>query len=310
MQDMMRRPAGVAPISRLAPPAPRRTKRAARFFSGPGVLSRLGVKALTGRLLVAGMLVGLVAGCARPTGDFGRASSDRIHDEILPEYGHRLKNMRGEPTSTFNLTDLEQELRDRAWTLIRPISAKDWIDGTAIEAQRTGIIKPIDDKLDPSVYYLYLRSDKFRSSETRYERVVSDISGDTDLIRPFCTLATEIEDTDTERLNAMNRRKDLKPTEYEASVGRVNENRNIIAWVKRSMSFRLAAYRYAIDRLEIETPSRQRVWDANTAWRRLAGEVAFADAGCRETKTYDVDGKARKSRIYTNWGGERPAPVK
>ncbi len=304
MQDMMRRPARTAPMTRLAAKSICRIKPSATTVSGALT------KASTGRILVVGLLAALVVGCARPTGDFNRARPDRIHDEILPEYGHRLKNMRGEPTSTFNLTDLEQELRDRAWALIRPISAKDWIDGAAIEAQRTGIIKPIDDKLDPSVYYLYLRSDKFRSSETRYERVVSDISGDTDLIRPFCKLAVEIEDTDTERLNAMNRRPDLKPEEYAASVGRVNENRNIIAWVKRSMSFRLAAYRYAIDRLEIETPSRKRVWDANTAWRHLAGEVAYADAGCRETRKYDAEDKARKSRIYTNWGGERPAPVK
>ncbi|MDJ0931815.1 hypothetical protein [Breoghania sp.] len=131
-------------------------------------------------------------------------------------------------------------------------------------------------------------------------------------MRPFCRLATEVEDADTEHLNATNRRPDLKPEEYAAAVGRVNENREIVSWVKRALAFRLAAYRYAIDRLEIETPSRERVWDANTAWRRLAGEVAFADGGCREKKTFDaeLEEKARKSRIYTHWGNERPAPVK
>ncbi|MEI2384633.1 hypothetical protein [Breoghania sp. JC706] len=287
MQDTMRRPA------RAAPTIP-------------------SLRAVLAAVLIAGPALVLLAGCARPTGDFGRARTDLVHDEILPEAGRVLAAKRGEPSSTFNLTDKEEELRDRAWALIRPASARDWVDATAAEAQRTRIIKPIDDKLDPRIYYMYLRSDKFTSSETRYERVISDMSGDSELVRPFCRLAVEVEDADTERLNAMNRRPDLKPEEYAGSVARVNENREIVAWVKRALKFRLVAYRHAIDRLEIETPSQKRVWDANTAWRYLAGEVAFADQGCRETRKFDaqMEGKARKSRIYTHWGNERPAPVK
>lgn len=275
MRAMIRRPARVAPTC--------------------GLLLALGV---------------LVTGCGRPTGDFNRARPDYLHDEMLPAVGHHLATARNEAVSTFNLTDQEALLRDRAWALIRPASTKDWVDDTAVEAQRTRLIKPIDDKLDPRIYYMYLRSDAFRSSETRYERVIADMAGDTDLVRPFCVLAAKVEDMDTERLNAMNRRPDLKAEEYSAAVGRVNENREIISWVKRALNFRLAAYRYAIDRLEIETPSRERVWDANTAWRQLSGEVAFAENGCREKARYEVDGNVRKSRIYTHWGGERPAPVK
>lgn len=260
-------------------------------------------------LLISVGAAGLAA-CSRPTGDFDRARPSFLHDEVLPAAGAVLAAHRGEPVSTFNLTDKEQLLRDRAWALIRPAHTADWVDGAAVEAQRTRLIKPIDDKLDPRVYYLYLRSDKFRSSEVRYERVIADMSGDTDLVRPFCLLAVEVEDLDTERLNAMNRRPDLKAHEYSGAVGRVNENREIIAWVKRALTFRLAAYRHAIDRLEIETPSRERVWDANTAWRKLAGEIAYAEQGCREQNRYEVDGPSKRSRIYTNWGGERPAPVK
>ncbi|PTW57671.1 hypothetical protein C8N35_110150 [Breoghania corrubedonensis] len=286
MQDTMRRPARAAPIRSLT--------------------------AALQAMLVAVLAAGLPGGCARPTGDFDRATPNVMHDEILPEAGRVMAAKRGEPTSTFNLTDQEEELRNRAWALIRPASSRDWVDATATEAQRTRIIKPIDDKLDPRIYYMYLRSDKFSSSQTRYDRVISDISGDTDLVRPFCQLAVRVEDMDAERLNATNRRPDLKPEEYAAAVGRVNENRRIISWVTRALKFRLVAYRHAIDRLEIETPSRDRVWDANTAWRHLAGEVAFASGGCREKPQSgaEADARARKSRIYTHWGNERPAPVK
>ena len=36
-----------------------------------------------GKLLSVGLLIGLAA-CARPVGDFGRAQSSVLHDEIMP----------------------------------------------------------------------------------------------------------------------------------------------------------------------------------------------------------------------------------
>jgi hypothetical protein len=46
------------------------------------------------------------------------------------------------------------------------------------------------------------------------------------------------------------------PHELTAAHGRIAENQRQMAWVKRAMLFRLYAYRYAVDRLMIQTPSR------------------------------------------------------
>jgi hypothetical protein len=51
-----------------------------------------------------------LAGCARPTGDFGRAEHNVLHDEVMPAIGKaRAKG------SDFNLADQEVEMRDRIW---------------------------------------------------------------------------------------------------------------------------------------------------------------------------------------------------
>jgi hypothetical protein len=50
---------------------------------------------------------------------------------------------------------------------------------------------------------------------------------------------------------------------------RVDENNAVMDWVWRALDYRLRAYRFAIDRLEVETPSRQ-LYDANRAHMALA----------------------------------------
>lgn len=266
-----------------------------------------------GRVALAALcacVAALVAGCSRPEGDFGRARPSFVHDTMMPAAGKVLAANRGEAVSTFNMTDDEQLLRDRAWNFIRPPHTADWLNGTAAELQRTRISADIDTKLDPADYYKLLSSERYRSSDARYDRVVADADADTALIPPFCKVAVRVEDLDRERMGTIGRRPNLTREEYAGAVARVEENRQLIAWAKRAMRFRLGAYKIAIDRLEIETPSRTRLWDANTAWRRLAGMVRYVDTGCRDLDPLAQEKTVRRSRIFTGWGDERPTPVK
>lgn len=48
----------------------------------------------------------------------------------------------------------------------------------------------------------------------------------------------------------------MQPAERENAVARIEENGLMIAWTKESFEDRLAAYRYALDRLILETPDR------------------------------------------------------
>ncbi|WP_208976975.1 hypothetical protein [Stappia sp. ES.058] len=251
-----------------------------------------------------------LAACQRPTGDFGRASPSVIHDKILPMAGDELAAERGEPVSKFNLTDDEQELRDRAWTLIRPPSSQDWIEGTRTELIRTRIIPEIGGKADPDRYYAYLRSDRYASSEVRYDRVAADATADAALVEPFCRVVMRVDAADQERLRALGRRDVSSEEELAGAQARVWENRRHIDWAYQALRHRLTAYRQAIDSLEIETPSSDRVWDANVAWKRLAAEIVRLHKGCDTVNRYGQETVQRRSRIYDNWGTERAAPKK
>lgn len=261
-------------------------------------------------ILACAALAVLLGGCSRPEGDFGRARPSAMHDVVMPQAGQLLARGRGEAVSTFNMTDDEVLLRDRSWALIRPPHVSDWISGTAAELQRTRITEEIDAKLDPVRYYALLASERYNSSDTRYDRVIADADGDTALIPPFCEIASRVEDLDTERMGTIGRRPNLTREEYAGAVARVDENRRLIAWAKRAMRFRLGAYKIAIDRLEVETPTRTKLWDANTAYRRLAGAIVFAEQGCRAKSPFEKEQEIRRSRIFTGWGTERPAAKK
>lgn len=263
-----------------------------------------------GLVLACGAIAAALGGCLRPEGDFGRPRPSYMNDTVMPEAGKLIAGVRGEAVSTFNLTNDEQELRARAWALIRPPHSADWISEAVVELQRTRILEPIDHVLNPENYYALLASERYRSSEARYDRVIADADGDTVLIMPFCELAARVEDADRERMGTIGRRENLTREDYAGAVARVEENAQLIGWAKRAMRFRLTAYKIAVDKLEIETPSRSRVWDANTALRRLNGAIVYAEEGCRGPDPLAAENQIRRSRIFTGWGNERPAPVK
>ncbi len=210
-----------------------------------------------------------LAACGRPTGDFGRARPSALHDDLLPAAGAAIARRYGEPVSAFNLTDDERELRDRAWTFVRPPHAGDWWMATEVEGQRTRVSPVADPGFDPARYYDHLRSDPFRSSEARWSRVMEDITADALLVPPFCDVAARVRRADVERLAAARRVASPEPWVIEAEE-RVFENNEVMSWAWRAREYRLASYRIAIDRLQVETPS-DRLFEANRAFAALAG---------------------------------------
>lgn len=263
----------------------------------------------TGYVALAVLSASLLA-CSRPTGDFERAKPSVIHDKVLPAIGYEAAHNRGEPVSRFNLTDDERLLRDRGWTLIRPPYTEDWIAGSQVELIRTRILPEADQTLDSGRYYSYLRSDRYESSDVRYDRVAADALGDAELVLPFCEVAERVAAADEERLRALGRRDITTREELAGAQARVWENRQFTSWAMLSLRYRLKSYRFAIDALEIETPSDRKVWDANTAWKRLAAQIVFLEKGCTGINRFGQESVAKQSRIYTGWGLERPASKK
>ncbi|XHC12481.1 hypothetical protein ABWH98_06500 [Labrenzia sp. ac12] len=279
--------------------------------SATASLAESGRRSGQGGIAVAAALIAVsLAACTRPTGDFDRARPSVIHDRVMPAAGDEAARLRGDPVSKFNYTNDEKLMRNRGWTLIRPPWTKDWIGGTMVELSRTRVLPEVEGRVPPDLYLIYLRSDKFQSSDARYDKIAADASGDAELVMPFCEVALRVKAADDERLRVLQNKPVKSEETYEGAKARVWENRVMIKWVGQALRYRIIAYKKALDGLEIETPTRDRVWKVNNAIRELEGQVRIAEAGCDPDKRYGDDKPVRRSRIYTGWGTERAPVVK
>jgi hypothetical protein len=254
-----------------------------------------------------GILVAIalaLPGCARPEGDFGRAAPSYVHDEAMPMAGRALARARKEPVSSFNRTDLERQLEDQAWALIRPPHAGQWWMAILVEADRTRIVVPEASQFDPKSYYAHLRSESYRSSEARWSRLIAHATADAALVPPYCETWLRVERTDGERLAAIGRQLSGDEIEARSAGARVWENRRINAMVSRALAYRLSAYRNAVDRLEIETPSDQ-LYAANRAIDLLRAQIGCTGAG---SAGGSIEAPVRKGRRLD--GFDLPVPQK
>lgn len=251
-----------------------------------------------------------LAGCGRETGDFGRAKRNSWNDGVLPFVGDKLAaHGRGELVSDFNRTDNEGTLRDRAWGLVRAPHAEDWFGNMLIEGQRTRILPEIDSRFDPAGYYARLRRDPYRSSETRWARLILDMHTDAELVGPFWRDARRVRDDDALRLRAADGRADLAAHELKDAYARIDENARVVDWAWRMMRFRLSAYRMAIDRMQVETPS-ERIWEANQAWSALKAAIDIAEADFPAGTRRGTPSNGRRSRYGDAASIHIPVPQK
>jgi hypothetical protein len=249
--------------------------------------------------VLGGLMVVAIAltGCARPTGDFGRAEDSVIHDSVLPFAGDHMARWRGEEVSRFNRTDTEATLRDRAWQLVRPPHVDDWYGHVLVEGQRTRVLPELEGLLSIRAYYEYLRSTRFTSSEARYAQLIEDINADAALVGPFWHEARAVRRADRLRFEAADRRADLSPLELRNATARVEENARVVDWTWRMLRFRLDAYRHAIDRIQVETPS-DRAFEAGEAWVRLSKAIATAELETGFAQGGPLIGPARPGRAH------------
>lgn len=205
--------------------------------------------------------------------DFGRGESrfesKLLDNRVFPLVGSFSARFRNEPVSHFNLTDEEKLLRKQAQHLIAPPHARDWFHQIAARVQRYRLTAPIDPHLSPDAYYAYLRSDRFRSTAGRYNRLSADMAADAALLHPFFSRAAHVIASDAMRLRAVGVYDGSNPNPpfYQKPIirqnrslaaeaeARVFENKEIINWAERAVAFRIESYRRAISRLVIEEPT-------------------------------------------------------
>jgi hypothetical protein len=244
-----------------------------------------------------------LAGCARPTGDFGRAEHDVIHDELMPRAGGLLLG-----GSSFNLTDQEVEMRDRIWRYLVAPHAYDWFGDIAVEFQRTHIMPMSGKPLKTDVYYGWLKSQRFASSRVRYTRISEDAIADILMMPSAFKSVCAVIEIDRQRGIALGEMSGLEPDVRSNAAARKAENQAAIGWFAHAVSNRYASYSYALDRLLIETPHEEAV-DANVALGELA---IYADAAERGDFCSDPHGSGGptaaqvRSRYLHTTPGEGP----
>lgn len=252
-----------------------------------------------------------VAGCFSRTGDFGRPETGPLREKVLPAFGKANARARSEPVSNYNHTDNEKLMNRRATYLRNPPHVRDWLGRAVTELETTRVSSGFGRAHAPDRYYAFLRTDRFRSSQSRYERLKFDMTSDAELIMPFYNAARAVKLDDRERILATRRRPDLTAQESANSHGRVHENSLTISQVGDALDYRLAAYRFAIDRMEIETPSDQ-ILAVNRAWRFLSAAILAGKQKLQKSnKVATQELPRRRSRIFTGpFEDDGPVPQK
>jgi hypothetical protein len=203
-------------------------------------------------VLLAALL--LLGGCARPTGDFGRAADDPIHDELLPTLGKQRARAAGEPVSAFNLSDQEQEMRDRVWRYLVAPHAYDWFGDAAAELQRTRLAPVRARPLPVDRYYRWLHGERFASSRTRYARIADDVDADIGTLPATFRSICAVLEIERQRGVAANGLPGLEDEVARNAAARQAENHMVIDWFGRALANRYESYGYALDHLLVETP--------------------------------------------------------
>lgn len=174
--------------------------------------------------------------------------------------------------SDFPLTEDECALRDLAYPLIEwPYDRHKFY---SIAGEYGFIGANHHTGFDISAYTAHLLSDEHRTAASRYGVLIDDIRNDTTRLPQFFETAARVLDIDTKRRKSLFYVSSLSEHERISALQRIDENAAIVALVRGSLGERVAAYRFALGRLVVMTPSPQAV-QVELALNELRAKVAW-----------------------------------
>ncbi len=206
-------------------------------------------------------------------GDFGRPRPSLLDGIIAPQF------WKGPVTglSGYPLTDAETELRDRAYTLIRPVEPRVEFDVVIARYRIAQVFPPTAANFDRSAYGRNVLWMPGRSEASKYNQLIDDMASDGQLIAPFVALACHIADLDAKRARSLHYVAELTEEQREDALGRIAENRGTVLWVRDALHQRVASYRYALEHFVIAVPSGRAI-EAERRLRQFEAAVLAADA--------------------------------
>lgn len=214
----------------------------------------------------------LVLGGCGVNGDFGELNPTLVRDDIHDWVGR--DNAVGKPISpsSFELTDDERAMRDLAFPLIEPPYDRQKWDAAGREY---GLIRTSpQEAMDRTVYFAHLLKVEDRSPSARYSQLIDDIRNDSTRLPQYYETAGRVLNMDQKRHKSLAYVSKLSSAERMNANNRARENARVVAIVRRSLLQRVAAYRYALERLVIMAPSPQAV-EAERALNKLKADVDY-----------------------------------
>jgi hypothetical protein len=217
----------------------------------------------------------LLAGCST-TGDLGRPRPNIFADQVAPAVGEWSARFRGEASSWFHLTDDEEQLRARAWRIVLPAHERSDFDREVSKLAHARILPVEAQSSDVASYHRALTSGSFASQASRYNRLSEDANGDRLLLAQFRANALRVINADRARLRALDASQLVPPEQRDPASQRVAENEGLMLWVCERARFRLKSYRFSLDNLVVEMPSREAV----RAERAIMGMESELNTAC------------------------------
>ena len=218
------------------------------------------------RQVLALTIATFLAGCANH--DFGEVNPVLVTDGIHDWIGRDSGGPKRVAPSRFEYTDDERALRDLAYPLIEPpFDRQQWY----AVAGEYGLYRA-----NPADYRRYskrLESSWRRSPSSRYSQLVDDIRNDITRMSQFFETASRVIDIDQKRQKSMAYVSDLSKKEHVNALRRIRENAHVVAIVQQSLADRVAAYRFALERLVVITPSLQAI-EAERSITLLQNQIA------------------------------------
>jgi hypothetical protein len=230
-----------------APPPPARSASVADLFAR---------RRLAGAVAATAFAL-LLAGCARPLGDFDRAQPSVLNDSLMPAAGNLRALAVGQPRSAFNLSDEEQRMRDVVWRFLTSGRTRDWFFDVAVELRRTGIAAGPSARPSIDRYYNWLHSARYQSSSVRYATLADDIGADLATLPASFAAICAVETVERQRVTSAANLPDVGDAARADISARHAENDEQVAWFVRAVRYRYDSYNYALDHLLVETPADQ-----------------------------------------------------
>jgi hypothetical protein len=225
-------------------------------------------------LLLVPLLISIgLALSACSGGDFYRTRADFRNDDMHKWVGREATASVGVLPSQYQLTDNERQLRDLAYPLIEPPHSRPaW---KSVFGDYQPLPSPWRQKVvfDRTTYGRALIDEPHRSHTSRYQQLIEDVRNDITRFEPFFASAGNVIELDRKRGASLKMVSELSPPEQADAIARMEENTLIVQWVQQCLERRIASYRWALERLVIQTPDSIAA-DAD----RLIGELAAQTA--------------------------------